>query len=168
MTKSPPPTASQAFRSPSILLATWFGAGLMPKAPGTWGSMAALPFAWVIGAAGGQVALLIGAILVFGVGCWASNVYLQQFGGEDPGPVVIDEVAGQFLTLAAVAPDPVLFVVGFGLFRLIDIYKPWPVSWADQRVKAGFGIMLDDILAALYAGAGLYLVNAAMFQGELK
>ena len=62
----------------------------------------------------------------------------------------------------------VLFVVGFGLFRLIDIYKPWPVSWADQRVKAGFGIMLDDILAALYAGAGLYLVNAVMIQGELK
>ena len=114
------------------------------------------------------MALLIGAVFAFGVGWWASNVYLQHFGGEDPGPVVIDEVAGQWLTLAAVAPDPVLFVVGFGLFRLVDIYKPWPVSWADQKVKAGLGIMLDDILAALYAGAGLYLVDAAMIQGGWK
>ena len=130
--------------------------------------MAALPFAWAIGSAGGQVALLFSAILVFGVGCWASNAYLQKFGGEDPRPVVIDEVAGQFLTLAAVAPDPVLFVIGFGLFRLADIYKPWPVSWADRRVKAGFGIMLDDILAAFYAGAGLYLVNAALIEGGWK
>ena len=168
MIKSSLPNANQAFRSPSILLATWFGAGLMPKAPGTWGSLAALPFAWAIAAAGGQAALLIGAIFAFGVGWWASNVYLQHFGGEDPGPVVIDEVAGQWLTLAAVAPDPVLFVVGFGLFRLADIYKPWPVNWADQKVKAGLGIMLDDILAALYAGSGLYLVNAAMIQGGWK
>ena len=60
--------------------------------------MAALPFAWALGAVGGQLALLIGAILVFTVGCWASNVYLKKFGGEDPGPVVIDEVAGQCLT----------------------------------------------------------------------
>ena len=168
MIKLPLPNANQAFRSPPILLATWFGAGLMPKAPGTWGSLAALPFAWAISANGGQVALLIGAVFAFGVGWWASNVYLQHFGGEDPGPVVIDEVAGQWLTLAAVAPDPVLFGVGFGLFRLVDIYKPWPVSWADQKVKAGLGIMLDDILAALYAGAGLYLVNAVMIHGGWK
>ena len=168
MTKMLPPTANQAFRSPSILLATWFGAGLIPKAPGTWGSLAALPFAWGIAATGGQVALLIGAVLVFGVGWLVSNVYLQNFGGEDPDPVVIDEVAGQWLTLAAVAPDPVLLFIGFGLFRLVDIYKPWPVNWADKKVKAGLGIMLDDILAALYAGAGLYLVDVVMIQEGWK
>ena len=168
MTKSSPPTANQALQSPSILLATWFGAGFMPKAPGTWGSLAALPFAWAIAAAGGQLALLVGAVLTFGVGWWASNAYLQNFGGEDPDPVVIDEVAGQWLTLAAVTPDPVLFFIGFGLFRLADIHKPWPVNWADQKVKGGAGIMLDDMLAALYAGAGLYLVEVAMIQEGWK
>ena len=80
MTKLLLPTANQAFRSPSILLATWFGAGLMPKAPGTWGAMAALPLAWILGAVGGQLALLIGAFLAFSVGWWASNVYLTRFG----------------------------------------------------------------------------------------
>jgi len=138
-------------------LATWFGAGLMPKAPGTWGSLAALPFAWAILHYGGTWWLAGASLLVFLVGWWASAVYVAGAGTADPDEVVIDEVAGQWLTLL---PAATLvwwhWAAGFALFRLFDIVKPWPVGWADRRVKGGLGVMLDDVIAALYAGLALY------------
>lgn len=139
-----------------ILLATWFGAGLLPRMPGTWGSLAALPFAWVIHLYGGPDALMAAAAAVFLIGIWASEIYARASASADPGEVVIDEVAGQWLTLALAAPlDPLYYALGFVLFRLADIFKPWPVSWADRRLKGGMGIMIDDILAAIYAAAAL-------------
>lgn len=146
---------------PAIVLATWFGAGLLPKAPGTWGSLAALPFAWVLHFADGWPGLAIGVIACFAVGIWASNGYLAALGGDDPAPVVIDEVAGMWLTLLPAAllmpgsPSLIVYAIGFGLFRVADIFKPWPVSWADSNIKGGMGIMVDDILAAVYAAAAL-------------
>jgi phosphatidylglycerophosphatase A len=135
-----------------MLLATWFGAGLLPKAPGTWGSLAALPFAWLIATAAGWPGLLAAPLLVFVIGCWAADRAARQLGIDDPGLVVIDEVAGVWLVLLlATPPDPLLYAAGFLLFRLFDITKPWPVSWADRQIGGGLGIMLDDILAALYA-----------------
>jgi len=142
-------------RSPPILLATWFGSGLLPKIPGTWGSLAALPFAWVIAVWGGNLALLAAAVIVFVIGIWASNRYISEIGGEDPGPVVIDEVAGQWLTLCVITPDPLFYGLGFVLFRITDILKPWPANWADREVKGGLGVMLDDVLAAAYSAAML-------------
>ncbi len=152
---------------PPILLATWFGSGLLPRMPGTWGSLAALPFAWVIHLFFGPEGLLSAATVVFFVGVWAANVYVSDVGGDDPGAVVIDEVAGQWLTLAlvpalAVPLDPVFYALGFVFFRIADIFKPWPVSWADTRIKGGLGIMLDDIIAAIYAGAALIGVGYIM------
>jgi phosphatidylglycerophosphatase A len=141
---------------PGILLATWFGAGYLPKAPGTWGSLAALPFAWVISDQVGSVGLVVASIAVFIVGIWASNVYIALSGQQDPGPVVIDEVAGMWMTLALVPPDLTLYAVGFILFRIVDIFKPWPAGWADKSVKGGFGVMLDDVLAALYSTGVLF------------
>jgi len=138
--------------SPGVLLATWFGSGYLPKAPGTWGSLAALPFAWGIVSLSGSVGLIAASLLVFVIGIWAANVYMELTGGEDPGPVVIDEVAGMWLTLAFVPPDLGLYVIGFVLFRIADIFKPWPAGWADRNVKGGLGVMLDDVLAALYSG----------------
>ena len=144
---------------PSVLLGTWFGSGLLPKAPGTWGSLAALPFAWAIESVGGQTALIVGAILAFAIGIWASDQMARNLGIKDPGVVVIDEVAGQWLTLAFVPLSGWSYVAGFLLFRLADITKPWPASLADRRVEGGFGIMLDDVIAAGYAGLAL-LVGA--------
>ena len=140
-----------------MILATWFGVGLLPRAPGSWGSLAALPLAWVIHGAFGWQGLALAAAVTFSVGIWASNRFMARTDlGPDPAPVVIDEVAGQFLTLLAVEPDLVLYGAGFLLFRAADIIKPWPASWADRHVKGGFGVMLDDVFAALYAALALY------------
>ena len=143
---------------PAHLLATWFGAGLLPKAPGTWGSLAALPFAWAIAAAGGPVALLIAASIALAVGIWVSGVLERASQMKDPGHVVIDEVAGQWLTLVPVAPDPLLYAIGFVLFRIADIYKPWPANWCDRNLTGGLGVMLDDIAAGAYAAVALYFI----------
>ncbi len=142
----------------STLLATWFGTGFLPKAPGTWGSLVALPFALVIQTLAGQFTLLIGSVVVFGIGCWAAEVYIQQTGRRDPREVVIDEVAGQWLTLAMVPVSPLAYGLGFVLFRLTDILKPWPISWLDKNIKGGVGVMVDDMAAGVYAGLALWLI----------
>ncbi len=141
---------------PAFWLSTWFGAGLLPKIPGTWGSAAALPFAWAIAWYGGHWTLLPASFAAFGVGIWAAGVYSRRSGIKDAGPIVIDEVAGQWLTLAPFAFDPLNWFAGFILFRAADIVKPWPASWADREVKGGFGVMLDDMFAGVYAGAALF------------
>ncbi|MDE0538203.1 MAG: phosphatidylglycerophosphatase A [Rhodospirillales bacterium] len=133
------------------LIWTWFGFGLLPKAPGTWGSLAALPFAWFICSYGGYQILLLATAVIFAVGVWMSGIAAAESGAEDPGEVVIDEVAGQWLTLVVVPPDFLLYAAGFVLFRVFDIWKPWPVSWVDRKLKGGLGIMADDILAGVYA-----------------
>lgn len=143
---------------PAFLAATWFGCGLLPKAPGTWGSAAALPFAWALYRLGGSWALLAASGLCFLIGWWASAIYVRRTGAADPSEVVIDEVAGQWLVLAAAPADPLLYAVGFLLFRVLDIWKPWPASWADRHVKGGLGVMLDDMLAAAYGALILALV----------
>lgn len=141
---------------PATILATWFGAGKLPLAPGTWGSLAALPFAWGLAWLGGPGALLAGAAVVLGVGIWASNRVIQASGAKDPGEIVIDEVAGQWLALAAAPLDPLAYAAGFALFRVFDIFKPWPAGWIDAKMGGGAGIMLDDIIAGAYAGVALY------------
>lgn len=150
------PSARPSLRDPAILLATWFGAGLMPKAPGTWGSLAALPFAWLIVQFGGGGALAVACLAVYWVGVAAANRAIGVTGIHDPGLVVIDEVVGQWIVLIFTPLDPLLYLAGFALFRLFDITKPWPVSWADRKVEGGTGVMLDDVLAGLY---GLVLMQ---------
>lgn len=141
------------------ITATVFGAGLSPKAPGTIGSIVALPIAWILFTQGGTPALLVATMAVFLVGIWAAGVYAGDSGENDPSAVVIDEVAGQWLTLLVVPADLILYALGFVLFRLFDILKPWPISWADRNIKGGFGIMFDDILAGVYAGIILLGIN---------
>lgn len=123
--------------------------------PGTWGSAVALPPAWLIQAEGGPWALLAAAGLVFAVGCWAAGAHIRATARDDPGEVVIDEVAGQWLVLVPAPLDPLLYLAGFLAFRVLDIAKPWPASWADRTVHGGFGAMLDDVLAALYGCAAM-------------
>lgn len=143
---------------PLTMIVTWFGLGLAPRAPGTIGSLGALPFAAVIAWLGGPWALLGASVVVFLIGWWASELYVRRTRREDPGLVVIDEVAGQWLTLAVVPLDPVAYALGFVFFRIADIAKPWPVRWADRRMAGGLGIMVDDVLAAGYAALALWAV----------
>ena len=143
---------------PATLLATWFGVGYLPKAPGTWGSLAALPFAWAISATGGPIALLIAAAVALALGIWAAERLERATQAKDPGHIVIDEVAGQWLTLVPFAPDPLLYAIGFVLFRIADIFKPWPANWCDRNLSGGLGVMLDDIVAGAYAAIALTLI----------
>ena len=160
MSGAPVPSMKTLPRPPlwrvSSLIATWFGAGLLPKVPGTWGSLAALPFAWLIVWAGGPVALACATAVAFGIGWWASEIYAKA--RSDPGDVVIDEVAGQWLVLIVIPLDFGLYALGFALFRLADITKPWPANWAEQRLPGGLGIMADDIIAGVYAGVVVWAV----------
>jgi phosphatidylglycerophosphatase A len=135
----------------ALVLGTWFGAGLLPVMPGTWGSLAALPCAWAIRSLWGVAGLAIAAAFAFAVGCWAAGMITNRSGVKDSAAIVIDEVAAQWLVLLPAPLDPVPYAAAFLLFRIFDIWKPWPVRWADRRVYGGFGIMLDDLLAAAYA-----------------
>ena len=155
----------------SKLIATFFYVGLMPKAPGTWGSLAALPFAVIIFALGSFPALLLATILVFFIGWWATAQYTTGAENHDPGEVVIDEVVGQWVTLFPLAamlwlwdvplvilPWPGL-IASLMFFRFFDILKPWPISWADRK-ETPFGVMLDDVIAGIMAAALTTLLGA--------
>lgn len=133
------------------VLATWFGAGLLPKAPGTWGSAAALPPAVLLAHLGGPTLLAAAAGLLFVLGLWASAAYVRATGENDPGPVVVDEVVGQWVALLPAALDPWHYAAAFVLFRVFDVTKPWPADAIDRRVAGAPGIMLDDVVAGLYA-----------------
>ena len=146
-------------------LATCFGIGWSPIAPGTLASLAALPFAWLLALFGWQ-GIAAGALLATGVGIWACGVYARKHGVHDPAECVLDEVAGQWFTLIPVAVemrggDWRPYVMGFIFFRLFDIWKPWPVS-AVEKMPGGFGIMMDDVLAGVIAAALLYGTLAIM------
>ena len=158
-------TVAQVLKSPALLLATWWGAGLSPRAPGTVGSLAALPFCyfWLLALPAWGVAGL-GLTLLF-IGVWAAKQAGKAWGKVDHGAIVIDEVLGQLLALAlpfyvldASAISLEFLLVGFLLFRLFDIAKPWPVSHFDNHWKSGWGVMLDDVAAGFLAGLGGLLI----------
>lgn len=142
----------------TAFLATWFGSGNSPIAPGTMGSLAALPIGFLIHTAFGSMVLAVSALIIFIIGVWVTDIYLaMNKASDDPKEVVIDEVSGQWLLLAFMPATLFGYALGFLLFRLFDIAKPWPISWVDNHVKHGFGVMLDDTLAALM-GIGTYLL----------
>lgn len=143
---------------PRALLATWFGAGLLPIAPGTWASLAALPLAALLAWLGGPWLVLIAAGLVFLVGIWAAGPYMAALGVHDPTAVVIDEIAGQWLTLAFAPLDPLAYLAGFFLFRVFDVLKPWPINVIDREIGGAFGVMADDVLAGVYAAVVLWAI----------
>lgn len=145
-----------SFFHPVCLTSTFFGVGLIPFAPGTWASLAALPISWLLVTHYGPFTLAAAGAALFLIGIWPATIYERRTNENDPGAIVIDEVAAQMLVLAVAPPSLGYYFAGFVLFRLTDILKPWPVSWADRRIKGGFGIMLDDLLAAAYAAITLY------------
>jgi phosphatidylglycerophosphatase A len=136
---------------PAALIATGFGIGLLPKGPGTWASLATLPLGWLIAIEFGPLGLLVAAATAFAAGCWASAITAKASGIFDPGFIVVDEIAAQILILATAPLDWRFYLAAFVLFRLFDIWKPFPVNRLDRTIKGGFGIMLDDVAAAAYA-----------------
>jgi phosphatidylglycerophosphatase A len=151
-------SAKTLLRHPACLLAFGLGVGLLPKAPGTFGTLLGIPIYWVsCGYSAGAYGLLIG--LLFGVGvalCASCERRLRM--NDHPG-IVWDEIVGFLITMWSVPPTWQSVGVGFLLFRLFDITKPWPISLADRRVKGGFGIMLDDALAGGFAWLALQLIQ---------
>lgn len=148
MTTSSP--SGLSLRDPAVLIATWGGAGYLPKAPGTWGSLAALPFAFLIILFGGGIALFAAALLAFALGLWATDKYLSKTDVEDPAEIVIDEVAALWLVLAFAPPNIVGWVIGFAVFRFLDIKKIWPINLVERHFAGSWGVMLDDMVAAGY------------------
>jgi phosphatidylglycerophosphatase A len=155
------PRSGLPFWHPAALIATGFGIGLLPLMPGSWGSLAALPCAWAIRSLG-IAALTVAAGLAFAAGWWASGRVARASGQHDPGFIVIDEVAAQWLVLLAAPLDWRAYAAAFLLFRIFDIAKPWPARLVERRVAGGLGIMLDDIVAALYALV-LLLIGEGVF-----
>ncbi|MGH6968241.1 MAG: phosphatidylglycerophosphatase A family protein [Stellaceae bacterium] len=145
------PRSLLPFSHPAVWLSTWFGCGLSPVVPGTVGAFAALPLAALIVWQSGPWLLGAVATLILVVGIWTSSIYTRAAGITDPGAVVIDEVAGQCLTLVVVPLAPLPYLAGFLLFRFFDIAKPFPLRWIERRLPGGWGIMFDDIGAAIYA-----------------
>jgi phosphatidylglycerophosphatase A len=150
--------ARPSLDNPAMLLATAGGVGLLPWAPGTWGSLVGVGLAWLIVPRFGGSALLTLCLALFLAGWLVSARVTRISGITDPGYVVIDEVVGQSLVLAVAVPPSIAgYAGGFALFRLFDIVKPWPVHLIERRFRNGFGIMADDIMAAVYAGLILYV-----------
>lgn len=148
-------------RDPLQLLAFGFGSGLAPKAPGTWGSLAALALFPLLALLTLPAYLGIVALASL-AGIVICDHAARALAVHDDGRIVWDEFAGQWLALTPLAPvlawgftDLLWLLTGFGLFRLFDIAKPWPISYLDEKVHGGLGIMLDDLLAGLFAALAL-------------
>ncbi len=145
--------------NPWHLLATGFGSGLSPIVPGTMGSLAAIPFWYVLSFLPWPL-YLIAVILGTGIGIYLCHVTARDMGVHDSGSIVWDEFIGMWITLMALPAKEWHWVaVGFLLFRLFDMWKPWPIRWFDRNVQGGLGIMVDDIVAGIIAAVALYLIG---------
>jgi len=144
------PTLGFLFRHPAHVIALGFGAGLAPVAPGTFGTLVALPIAAALWTFGND-AIFAGTIVAFfAIGVWAAAVTGRDLGVADHGAIVWDEVVAFLLVLFFVGRDGLRVAVAFLLFRLFDVLKPPPIRQIDRSLKSGFGVMVDDVVAALY------------------
>lgn len=173
------------FWHPASLIATFFGIGLIPIMPGTFGSLATFPLFWLImkllpmasfvtytSSLATKLWYVMGILMLIwaiitALGVWAAHYFVVTSKTEDPGSIVIDEVSGQFLTIIGILPLtvmlshhlwflPAALFASFLLFRLCDILKPWPIGWADRTIKGGLGVMVDDIIAGIMASVLFY------------
>ncbi|HKU64212.1 MAG TPA: phosphatidylglycerophosphatase A [Rhizomicrobium sp.] len=144
---------------PSTVIASVFGIGYFPFASGTVASAVAVPLAIPILMYGGGIALAAASLMVFAAGVWACGHHVRVTGREDPSECVIDEVAGQWLACAFASVSLPALALAFILFRLFDIWKPWPVGWADRELPGGLGVMTDDMIAGLMAGVLVALAS---------
>jgi phosphatidylglycerophosphatase A len=145
-------------RDPVHLLAFGFGSGAMPRAPGTWGSLAAIPiwytFAWLP-----QPIYWAIVAVAFIVGVWLCGKTADDLKVHDHGGIVWDEFVGMWIALGLFPENIAGVLLAFVMFRLFDVVKPWPINWLDERLPGGFGIMVDDVVAAVMALVCLYLID---------
>lgn len=151
-------TANDLFSHPANFFALGFGAGLARVAPGTVGSLVAIPFFLLLSPA--NVFFYLGLVIIlFAFGVWCCEVSARLLGVHDHSGIVWDEIVGMLIALFAVPKTWTYLVLGFLLFRLFDIWKPWPIGWVDRKVGGGMGIMLDDVIAGLMALAVLQAIH---------
>jgi phosphatidylglycerophosphatase A len=153
------PSVAFLFAHPAHFVALGFGAGLAPAAPGTFGTLVALPIAWLLHAYGSDALFVTTIVVLLVVGAWASQVTGAHMGAADDGAIVVDEVAAFLLVLFFVGGDPLRQAFAFLLFRVFDIVKPPPIGYVDAALKNGVGVMLDDLLAAGYTLLVLAIVQ---------
>ena len=152
----------KVLRDPINLLAFGLGSGLAPVAPGTAGSLVGLVLAWSTLDLPIAARLLVAIALILS-GIWICGEAARRIAVHDHPGIVWDEIAGIYLALLVAPPSIWAWALGFGLFRLFDIWKPWPIRDLDHRLKGGLGIMLDDLVAALYTALILGFVGSLMF-----
>lgn len=144
------PTLAFLLRHPAHFVALGFGAGLAPVAPGTFGTLVAIPLGFLLARAG-DAGYAVATVLLFAAGVWAASVTGRNLGTPDHGGIVIDEVVAFLAVLFFTGFEPVRIVVAFALFRLFDIVKLPPAGAIDRNWHGGLGVMLDDVVAAGYA-----------------
>jgi phosphatidylglycerophosphatase A len=144
-------------KNPFVFFATGFGSGFAPVAPGTVGSLVALPIWWYLIAELPLLQQLLVVGLAAVVSIWIVDRACRATGVGDASQIVLDEIVGQWLTLVAAPKSFVVVALGFGLFRLFDIAKPPPVSWADRQLRGGLGVVMDDLFAGVLAALVLHL-----------
>jgi phosphatidylglycerophosphatase A len=148
---------SWVWKRADSFIACGFGSGAAPYAPGTFGTLAGLPLYWLLQDT--SLSLYLGATLVlFIFGVWICGRTARALGVHDHAGIVWDEIVGFLVTMTLAPAGWFWWLSGFLLFRLFDIWKPWPIRYLDKRVAGGFGIMIDDILAGVYASACLQLL----------
>ncbi len=143
-------TPASVWKNPVHWLAFGFGSGAAPVAPGTFGTLAAIPIYLLISDLPVPVYALV-VLIFFLAGVWLCGRTSRDIGVEDHGGIVWDEFTGYLVTMFLAPEGWVWVLAGFVLFRLFDIWKPWPIKTLDQKVKGGFGIMIDDVLAGVFA-----------------
>lgn len=146
--------ARLSLSNPIHFLALGFGSGMMAKAPGTFGTLAAIPIYLLMAPLSIEWYLGLTLLSVI-LGFYICHVAAKDMGVHDHGAIVWDELAGLLITMIAAPAGWIWIVIGFTLFRFFDILKPWPIRWLDAKVKGGFGIMIDDVLAGLFSLACL-------------
>ncbi|MDP3903181.1 MAG: phosphatidylglycerophosphatase A [Methylococcaceae bacterium] len=151
-------TPKQIVSDPVLFLAFGFGSGLAKKAPGTFGTLAAVPLYLALVQAQSLIVYSVVTLLVILVGVWICGQAAEKLGEHDFGGIVWDEIAGLLVTMWLVPFTWQAVALGFILFRVFDIVKPWPIRWIDRQVHGGLGIMLDDVLAGVFAGGLLFFI----------
>lgn len=148
----------------TLLLSSWFGVGRLPLAPGTWGTLGAVPLVLIISYFG-PVPAVISLAVIIPLAVWTSGTSRKLLKKDDPPEVVIDEVAGYFVTVFLLPFSWWSFILGFLLFRFFDILKPFPIGMIDKKVRGGIGICLDDIVAGVYANIGVRIIMLVIGNG---